>query len=272
MAKYRYDNYIFDLYGTLIDIHTDEGTPLFWKQIAALYKVYGADYAPAELRKTYIRYCKEAEEALRAQSGYQRVEICLDDVFVRLLKECEHPRTIGHTVGGKQLWQLSPEELRDCGWLYDIANTFRTLSRTKLRAFPGTAEMLENLKKAGKKVYLLSNAQAIFTRPEIEQVGLMPYFDDVFISSEEGIKKPEPDFLRRLMQKHDLKSEKSLFTGNDIAADAGIALSCGLKCNFYNTDHLSETKLKKQIDAVVSANPGAEASDIVINPKAACIF
>ncbi|MCR4896720.1 MAG: HAD family hydrolase [Lachnospiraceae bacterium] len=272
MAKYQYDNYVFDLYGTLIDIHTDEGTPLFWKQIATLYRTYGADYTPAELRKTYSSYCKEAEKKLRAALGYQHVELCLDDVFLRLLTECGNHRTIGHTVGGRQLWQLSPGELRDCGWLYDIANTFRVLSRTKLRAFPGTAEMLGDLKKAGKKVYLLSNAQAIFTRPEIEQTGLMPFFDDVFISSEQGIKKPEPEFLRRLMKKHALTPENTLFTGNDIAADVGIALSCGLKCNFYNTEHIPAGKLKKQIEAVVSAHPGSAAADIVINSKAACIF
>lgn len=26
-----YDNYIFDLYGTLVDIHTEENDPLVWK-------------------------------------------------------------------------------------------------------------------------------------------------------------------------------------------------------------------------------------------------
>ena len=29
-----YDNYIFDLYGTLVDIHTEENDPLVWKKLA----------------------------------------------------------------------------------------------------------------------------------------------------------------------------------------------------------------------------------------------
>lgn len=30
----RYPNCIFDLYGTLVDIHTDESRPEFWKKMA----------------------------------------------------------------------------------------------------------------------------------------------------------------------------------------------------------------------------------------------
>ena len=33
----RYRNLIFDLYGTLVDIHTDEDAPLVWQKMALLY-------------------------------------------------------------------------------------------------------------------------------------------------------------------------------------------------------------------------------------------
>ena len=39
-----YDNYIFDLYGTLADIHTEENDPLVWKKLALFYGYYDADY------------------------------------------------------------------------------------------------------------------------------------------------------------------------------------------------------------------------------------
>ena len=31
-----YDNYIFDLYGTLVDIHTDESDTAIWEKLAML--------------------------------------------------------------------------------------------------------------------------------------------------------------------------------------------------------------------------------------------
>ena len=45
-----YDNYIFDLYGTLADIHTEENDPLVWKKLALFYGYYDANYAPEELK------------------------------------------------------------------------------------------------------------------------------------------------------------------------------------------------------------------------------
>ena len=36
-----YENYFFDLYGTLVDIRTDENKPLLWHSMADLYSLCG---------------------------------------------------------------------------------------------------------------------------------------------------------------------------------------------------------------------------------------
>ena len=41
----NYKNYIFDLYGTLIDIHTEEGELKLWEALAEFYGKQGASYA-----------------------------------------------------------------------------------------------------------------------------------------------------------------------------------------------------------------------------------
>ena len=47
MDKSRiYKNYIFDLYGTLVDIHTDEEQELLWEKLALFYGYYDAVYEP----------------------------------------------------------------------------------------------------------------------------------------------------------------------------------------------------------------------------------
>ena len=77
------------------------------------------------------------------------------------------------------------------------AITFRALSRKFLRAYDGAEELLKELRRRGKGIYLLSNAQTDFTRPEIEMLGLTGYFDGIFISSEQGCRKPSPRFVVR---------------------------------------------------------------------------
>ena len=47
-------NYIFDLYGTLIDIHTSESKASLWKEVALLFSMNGVPYAETELRKSYL--------------------------------------------------------------------------------------------------------------------------------------------------------------------------------------------------------------------------
>ena len=48
-----YKTCIFDLYGTLIDIHTDEEQPLVWEKLALFYRYYGASYTPVRLKEAY---------------------------------------------------------------------------------------------------------------------------------------------------------------------------------------------------------------------------
>ena len=50
-----YNNYIFDLYGTLIDINTDEWNDDLWKKIAIFYAYKGAHYTYDELNEEYDR-------------------------------------------------------------------------------------------------------------------------------------------------------------------------------------------------------------------------
>lgn len=48
-----YDTCIFDLYGTLVDIRTDEDKAELWERLSLFYAYYGAKYAPDELKRSY---------------------------------------------------------------------------------------------------------------------------------------------------------------------------------------------------------------------------
>ena len=59
-----YNNYIFDLYGTLIDINTDEWNDDLWKKIAILYAYKGAHYTYDELNEEYDRLVQAEKKAV----------------------------------------------------------------------------------------------------------------------------------------------------------------------------------------------------------------
>ena len=47
-----YDNYIFDLYGTLVDIHTDESDTAIWEKLAMFYGITEHCMRQRSLRST----------------------------------------------------------------------------------------------------------------------------------------------------------------------------------------------------------------------------
>ncbi len=113
---------------------------------------------------------------------------------------------------------------------------FRTLSREKLALYDGVEAFLKELKRRGKGVYLLSNAQADFTEPELCMLGLVPYFDGIYLSSKMGVKKPSPDFFNGMLQKYKLIKRKSIMIGNDEASDIAGAYAAGLDSLYIQTD------------------------------------
>ena len=59
-----YHNFIFDLYGTLVDIHTNENKTSLWKRLALFYSFQGASYTGRELRNRYRQLETAASKVL----------------------------------------------------------------------------------------------------------------------------------------------------------------------------------------------------------------
>lgn len=216
-----YRNYIFDLYGTLADIHTNEQKPYLWKKMAEIYSAQGACYTPLELRRTYAQLCSDYK-ALNPDPFH---EINLLPVFSELF--CRKGITV-------------PE-----GVAYSTAVTFRTLSRNYLRLYPGVLPLLDTLVQKEKHIFLLSNAQACFTLPEIQMLGIKDYFEDILISSDIGICKPGTAFMNCLLERNGLSIFDSVMIGNEIECDIQIANDCGMDSLYIHSNISSASDLNR---------------------------
>ena len=108
-------------------------------------------------------------------------------------------------------------------------------------------DIRNSLRAAGKRVILLSNAQRLFTIAEMEMTGICKYFDDIFISSDHGVKKPQKEFMEKLLEKHSIKESEALMIGNEIRTDCLCASLCGVPSAFVNTGGLSDEEIEKEI-------------------------
>lgn len=229
-----YKNYVFDLYGTLVDIHTDEESNEVWEKLALFYGYYGALYEPEKLRIRYQELTQKAEHEkkgrLLAEPHYAHEaypEIQIETVFQKLFQEKGIDANLGLSVHAGQF--------------------FRALSTEYIRLYEGVNELLTGIQKQGSRIYLLSNAQRIFTAYEMQLLQISQYFDGILISSDYGTKKPDIRFFHALQKEYGLKPEECLMIGKDEKCDIEGAKSAGMDTCYIHSNLSPECK--KEPDA-----------------------
>lgn len=234
----NYDNYVFDLYGTLVDIRTEENNKELWEKLALFYGYYGALYEPEEMQKKYDELVRGKEESLKmtlegdpryAHEASPEIEITevFEELFVR--------------KGVTPTKELSVH----------AGQFFRVLATIYVKVYPGTVEMLKRLKENGKKIYLLSNAQRIFTEYEMRVLDIFKLFDAVLISSDYQTKKPDKRFFDILIDTYKLDAAKTLFIGNDSRTDIGGAQTVSFDTFYVKSNISPENDMSETADYVV---------------------
>ncbi len=215
MKQYR--SYIFDLYGTLVDIRTDETDIKLWQHMSLFYGYHGAQYEAEELYRDYLVLVQGKEKALKQEHSVQYAheaypEIPIEEVFRELYEK--------KGVSADQPLVLHTGQM------------FRVCSTRYIRLYAYAKELLRALREAGRGVYLLSNAQRIFTEYELNYLGIHDLFDGILISSDHGCKKPDGRFFHLLTEKYGVAPEESLMIGNDADTDIAGARQAGMD-SFY---------------------------------------
>ena len=222
----KYKACYFDLYGTLMDVHTDESLPKLWKTMAPWYRSHGAAYTPESLHREYLVQVKAEAKSVKQQFAKEGISIT-----------CPEPE-IGNVF--RSLFRAKGVSAED-DLIRETALLFRKSCQLRLRPYAGAEDLLKSLKYAGMEVNLLSNAQRLYTEAELKKFGMYDLFDNIFISSDFGVKKPDPLFFERALAKSGYAAEECLMVGNDLACDMEGALAAGMS-GYYILSGLSPKK------------------------------
>lgn len=211
----KYSDLVFDLYGTLVDIHTEEDD-VVWEKTAIFFGFHGVSYTGEKLRADFL----DAMRRQQAKEG-QSYECFPDIPFEEVLTELLRARGIGDhavTLG------------------FQAAQLFRILSIEYIKIYPKVREVLTNLRARGYRLWLLSNAQRVFTEYELRHLGLDRCFDGIYLSSDYRCRKPDERFFRALIDDHGLIPEKCLMIGNDRDTDIAGAKAVGMDTLYLHTN------------------------------------
>lgn len=209
-----YTDLIFDLYGTLVDIRTEE-TDGVWEKTAFYYGFHGAAYTGQALREAF-RAAMAREEAAAGQSYECYPDIPFETVLAGLFRA------------------KGVEENADALGFH-AAQLFRIASLHHLRLYPHVREALAQLREAGFRLWLLTNAQRVFTAYELRYLGLESDFDGVYISSDYRCRKPDGRFFQALIRQQGLEPDRCLMIGNDRQTDIAGGAAVGFATLYMHT-------------------------------------
>ena len=207
-----YTDLIFDLYGTLVDIHTEESAEV-WEKTALYFGFYGAHCTGAELKRAF-----EREMAARQAKAGQSYECFPDIPFEQVMDALFRKKGICTEGLGQNAAQL-----------------FRIASMEHLRLYPHVLEALAALRAKGFRLWLLSNAQRVFTAYELRYLGLGEQFDGIYLSSDYNCRKPDRKFFAALLDEQKLDPARCLMIGNDRETDIAGAVNAGLATLYLHT-------------------------------------
>ena len=210
-----YTDLIFDLYGTLVDIHTEE-TAEVWEKTALYFGYYGARYTGQELEKAF-----SSQIRVRKAKAGQSYECFPDIPFHHVMADLFRAKGITENADALGI---------------QAAQLFRISSTDYIRLYPHVLEALAVLRQKGYRLWLLSNAQEVFTRYELRHLGLLDAFDRIYISSSFGFRKPDVRFFRTLLEEEKLDPRKCLMIGNDRDTDIAGAKAAGLDTFYMHTE------------------------------------
>lgn len=191
---------IFDLDGTLLD--RDRSLNQF---IQGQYERYSDELGYVE-KEQYIERFVELD-----QRGY----VWKDKVYEQLLEEYAISR-------------LTSEQL-----LEDYINNFQH----HCVAFPNMKHVLRELKNKGILLGMITNGCKEFQRCNIRALDIEQYMDAIFVSEEEGIKKPEAEIFVRALKKLGVKAKESVYVGdhpnNDVIGARNVGMHAVWKKDIF---------------------------------------
>jgi putative hydrolase of the HAD superfamily len=115
----------------------------------------------------------------------------------------------------------------------ELAEAFPNLRRQKHIVYPDTVPVLSDLSQTCS-LGLLTNGAPDLQRRKIEGAGLWAFFNEVLISGEIGIGKPDRRIFEMLVAKLKSRVETTLMIGNSLSTDIAGAQEAGLRAVWIN--------------------------------------
>jgi 2-haloacid dehalogenase len=193
----------------------------------------------------YIPCCREAFDA--AMPEHPEYFDAFFRISGRLFSEAKHGK---YSIA--EVMELYPKEfIAFVGYpetaVEPFKHAFREAWGKTHTLVPETKEMLETLKGKGYRLFAASNSFGHLQRSRLEHAGILPYFEDTFISMDIGYDKPDIRFYQEALRRCKLLPNEVLMIGDSMTTDVLGAQAAGIDAIFFDRQKDSLMKLISEL-------------------------
>jgi len=116
---------------------------------------------------------------------------------------------------------------------HQFEDDYVSISPTKTNLFEAAEDVLAYLKQK-YTLHIISNGFKETTLTKMNLSNLNPYFENVIISEDVGVNKPNPIIFEYALDKAKASKEESIMIGDSLEADIYGALNFGMEAIFFN--------------------------------------
>ncbi len=226
---------IFDLDDTLV-VEEASAEEAFIETGELAREAYGLD--PLDLHATLRKTCRELWYSFPSHPYCKRVgissweglwaEFTGDDPDLKALRDWAPTYRF-------ESWRIAllKHGIADPALAAALAEAFPRLRRQKHITYPDTAPALKQL-CLDYSLGLLTNGAPDLQRRKIEGAGIAGFFDQVLISGETGMGKPDRRVFELLLSRLNANEKTALMIGNNLATDVQGAQQAGLRAVWIN--------------------------------------
>lgn len=223
----QYKHLIFDLDDTLLDFQDNERNSL--EVIFTKYNIPFEEKSINQYKSINRRFWSLIEQ------GLIKKEEALTKRFEEFLA------LYGHDIKG----EIVERDYQNC-----LNKGHKTI--------PKAIETLIELKNRGYKIFAGTNGIGKTQKQRLKDSKMVDLFDDVFISEEMGVEKPNSKFFEIVFDKYGfIKKEDTLMIGDSLASDIKGANNFGIDCVWFNP-------LGKEVNDVKSTYEIRDLSELLL--------
>lgn len=104
------------------------------------------------------------------------------------------------------------------------------------RPFDGMVEVLSALRGRGKRLGVVTNGESVFQRRHIDALSLERLVDEVLVSEEEALRKPDAELFRRAADRLGVEPAACLFVGDNPSTDVLGAAAAGMETLWFRCE------------------------------------